>query len=94
MDMNPGREPGTGALGLPFTVVMRAVESGVKKVLPIPLRGPVGGLLCWRAKGRRASKGEMPVKGSNLAQLIPARAPVWATQTVKRVEEAAMEVGN
>jgi hypothetical protein len=63
-------------------------------VMPMPFRGPVGGLVCWRSKGRRVSNWLRPVVGSKLAQEMPAAAPVWPTQTIERASEAATEVGN
>ena len=79
-------------VGSPLTVVMSAVESAVKNVSPIPLRGPVGGLTCPRLKGRRVSKLSMPL-GEKDAQEMPARAPVCAAQTMLRAVDTATELG-
>lgn len=74
------RKPVLLTVGLPFTVVMSAVESALKKVWETVFSGPIGGVICPRLKGRRAvSRGFRPFAVIE-KHAIPALAPLLATQ--------------
>lgn len=88
------RKPVLLTIGFPFTVVRRAVLSLSKKVCDTVLKGPDGGVVWFRAKGRRMlSSGARP-EGENLKQEIPARRPVEATHAMESFEDVATEMGN
>lgn len=59
------------------------------------LRGPVGGVVWFMAKGRRVvSSGERPVVADMLRQATPALAPEFATQARLSFVERVTETGN
>lgn len=82
-------------VGSPLTVVMRAVESALKKVWETVFVGPTGGVVWFMSKARReVSSAVRPVVEHMEKQAIPALAPEFATQACFKVVERLTLMGN
>ncbi len=76
------RKPVLFLVGSPLTVVRRAVESLLKNVSDMVLRGPTGGVVWSRERGRSVeSRDVRPILGHIEKQAMPPLAPELATQT-------------
>lgn len=71
-------EPAAG--GWPFSVRMRAVEEGLKRMSEAVPGGPAGGVVWPRGMGKSFVSGVRPVLWSVEKQATPATAPPFRTQ--------------